>query len=149
MLHFVACLRSQVRCSLSLSKAGVHLALLCPLIGILCLPSLAQYNTGLPTVGKTGSPTDSQTLIDAKQFLSGSCNIGGLLKVDTPHLGGGGVIAFPHFAQTATVVAPCGNYPFSEYHFVLSRMATLPYSSMGMARSGALLLVMKLPVAME
>jgi hypothetical protein len=72
MLHFVACLRSQVRCSLSLSKAGVHLALLCPLIGILCLPSLAQYNTGLPTVGKTGSPTDSQTLIDAKQFLSGT-----------------------------------------------------------------------------
>ena len=69
MLRFVARLRSQVRRSLTLSKAGVQLALLCPLIGILCLPSSAQYNTGLPTVGKTGSPTDSQTLIDAKQFL--------------------------------------------------------------------------------
>jgi hypothetical protein len=33
MLHFVARLRSQVRCSLSLSKAGVQLALLCPVIG--------------------------------------------------------------------------------------------------------------------
>ena len=71
MLHFVARLRSQVRYSLSLSKAGVQLALLCPLIGILCVPSSAQYNTGLPTVGNGGAPKDSQTLIDAKQFISG------------------------------------------------------------------------------
>ena len=71
MLHFVARLRSQVRYSLSLSKAGVQLALLCPLIGILCVPSSAQYNTGLPTVGNGGAPKDSQALIDAKQFISG------------------------------------------------------------------------------
>jgi hypothetical protein len=72
MLHFVARLRSQVRYSLSLSKAGVQLALLCPLIGILRVPSSAQYNTGLPTVGNGGAPKDSQALIDAKQFISGT-----------------------------------------------------------------------------
>ena len=51
MLHFVARLRSQGRRFLSLSKAAVRLALLCPLMGILCVHSSAQYNTGLPTVG--------------------------------------------------------------------------------------------------
>ena len=37
----------------------------------------------------------------------------------------------------------------SSYYLVLSIMATLPYSSMGMATSGALLPVMKSPEAME
>ena len=72
MLHFVARLRSQVRLSLSLGKAVVQPALLCPLIGILCSLSSAQYTTGLPTVGNAGSPKDSQTLIDAKQFFGGT-----------------------------------------------------------------------------
>jgi hypothetical protein len=71
MLRLVARLRLQVRCSLSLNKAGVQLALLCPLIGMLCVPSSAQYNTGLPTVGNAGAPKDSQTLIDAKLFIGG------------------------------------------------------------------------------
>jgi len=72
MLHFVARLRSQVRLSLSLGKAVVQPALLCPLIGILCSLSSAQYTTGLPTVGNAGSPKDSQTSIDAKQFFGGT-----------------------------------------------------------------------------
>lgn len=40
--------------------------LLCALSGL----ATAQYNTGLPTVGNTASPKDSQVSVDAKQFLN-------------------------------------------------------------------------------
>jgi len=155
--------RLQVGRRLSPGNSTVRIALFCLLLGALLHSSSAQTVVGLPQVGN-GNPTpaSSQMLIDATQFVNGS-DMCAKISLACAQLGTSNyplgatidarelrrvVIAFPHFGQTAAVIAPCGNYPFSEYHFVLSRMATLPYSSMGMARSGAPSLL-KSPEAIE